>query len=101
MFAKIAYAFTFQEDTFPMPFWAENGDGLIFASYLQPIVNDLASMISGFPQTDYSMKYSKRMYPGDDFCNRHSPHSLWHSEAANGLVEIIFLADTVYSYTKD
>jgi len=101
MFIKIFYAFVWQEQFVPTPFWArQSKDGLLLASYLQPHVNSIASLISGFPQTDYNMRHSENVYPGDEYCNRHSSHSLWHSEAANGLVEIIFLADTVYGYTK-
>jgi hypothetical protein len=36
---------------------------------------------------------SKNVYPGDDQCRGYSPHSLWHEESANGLLEIVFLAD--------
>jgi len=38
---------------------------------------------------------SKNVYPGDDKCRGTSPHALWHEESANGLLEIVFLADTV------
>jgi hypothetical protein len=36
------------------------------------------------------------LYPGDAHCRTHSPHALWHEESANGLLEIVFLADYVH-----
>jgi hypothetical protein len=40
---------------------------------------------------------AKNLYPGDAHCRTHSPHALWHEESANGLLEIVFVADYIHS----
>lgn len=57
--------------------------------------NQWSADISGVPQTDEYMVNSSNLYPGQAQCKGNSPHSLWHEESANGLLEIVFLADTV------
>lgn len=53
----------------------------------------MSTRISQIPQTDENVVKSKNVYPGDEQCRGYSPHSLWHEESANGLLEIVFLGD--------
>ena len=61
-----------------------------------PHWNALSVQISGVADTDDAVKNAKNLYPGDAHCRTHSPHALWHEESANGLLEIVFLADYVH-----
>lgn len=58
-----------------------------------PYWNEVSTKISGFAQTDEAVVNAKNVYPGDSQCRGSSPHALWHEESANGLLEIVFLAD--------
>jgi len=58
-----------------------------------PHWNALSTQISGFAETDDDVVKAKNVYPGAAHCRSHSPHALWHEESANGLLEIVFLAD--------
>lgn len=40
-------------------------------------------------------------YPGAAWCNPSVPHAKWHTQAAAGLLDLVFLADNVVSLTKD
>lgn len=62
-----------------------------------PHWNALSTQISGFAETDEMVKDAKNLYPGDAHCRTHSPHALWHEESANGLLEIVFVADYIHS----
>lgn len=61
-----------------------------------PHWNAFSTQLSGFAQTDSDVVEAHNMYPGDAHCRTHSPHALWHEESANGLLEIVFLADYVH-----
>lgn len=61
-----------------------------------PHFNAVSTKISGFAETDDAVVHAKNLYPGDSHCRTHSPHSLWHEESANGLLEIVFLCDFVH-----
>jgi hypothetical protein len=65
------------------------------ADWLTPAVVGLGSFISGIPQTDKDVVYSKNVYPGEAKCNLEQAHSIWHEVSANGLVEIIMMTDYV------
>jgi phosphoribosyl 1,2-cyclic phosphodiesterase len=57
--------------------------------------NRWSSDLSGIPQTDEAVITSIDLYPGVQFCRNYSPHSLWHEESANGLLELVLMADSV------
>ena len=40
------------------------------------------------------------MYPGDADCRMQSPHSIWHEESANGLLECVFWVDKMNEILK-
>jgi len=62
-----------------------------------PHWNALSTQVSGFSETDDAVVNAKNLYPGDAHCRAHSPHALWHEESANGLLEIVFMADYAHS----
>ena len=94
MIIKIIYAFMWQEFFIPLDF-LYNDITLPIGAKLLPDVNELASKISGVPQTDVNVNTSKNVYPGDAQCRGYSPHALWHEASANGLLEIVFLCDYI------
>ena len=65
-----------------------------------PYVNSFADTLTQIPQTDKAVSANSGVYPGESFCNKDSPHALWHSLSANGLLEIVFLADYVNGALK-
>jgi hypothetical protein len=38
---------------------------------------------------------SFEVYPGDTYCNRKSPHALWHELSANGLMDLVLLMNEI------
>ena len=96
MLMKIIWAFLWQEKfvNFPILYHPVT---LSLGAALTPHWNGLSTWLSGFAQTDASINEMKNVYPGDSHCRTFSPHSLWHEESANGLLEIAFLADYIYS----
>lgn len=99
MAIKILYAFLWQEFFVPLPFLYHSVALHIGAWFSVPL-NNFASNLSGFPQTDKYVTSGKNLYPGQDKCRVSSAHALWHEESANGFLEIVLLADTVHKYTK-
>jgi len=69
--------------------------GLMMGNYLMPMFNAWADSISGFSPSDHAMKEATDVYPGDSYCRLHQAHSIWHEESANGLLEVVFLADYI------
>lgn len=99
MIMKIIYAFLWQEFFIPLT-WLYNDVGVGLGAKFMPDWNDLANRISGTPQTDDNVTTATNVYPGDSQCRGSSAHALWHEESANGLLEIVFLADFVNSILK-
>ena len=95
MIMKILYAFLWQEFFIPIPELYHLIPNEVGAM-IMPHWNALSTRLSGFAQTDADVTEAKNMYPGDAHCRTHSPHALWHEESANGLLEIVFLADYVH-----
>lgn len=89
---KIGYAFAWQEWVFAWK-WLLNPDVNILGADLLPTVNKIADFLTGFPQLDPDMINSKNVYPGDERCRKQEPHSKWHEESANGLLDLMYLLD--------
>mgnify|MGYP006117485617 CR=1 FL=1 len=60
-----------------------------------PKFNAWADSISGFKPTSEAVRNAKNVYPGDSYCRLHQAHAIWHEESANGLLDIVFLADYI------
>jgi len=87
---KLGYAFAWQEWVFPSPWLLRPGVNALGAELL-PSVNRIADFLTGFPRTDPAMIHSKNVYPGDERCRKQQPHSKWHEESANGLLDLMYL----------
>jgi len=96
---KLIYAFLWQEyvltgaDIFLDP--EVNVLGAAFMS----TVNGIANYLNSFPVLDEPLQSGYGIYPGDSWCNPQEPHSKWHVESANGLMDLMMLADSVYKLT--
>ena len=62
-------------------------------------VNGLANWLNSFPVLSPALQSGYGVYPGDVWCNPQEPHSKWHVESANGLMDLMMLADSVYRMT--
>ena len=93
---KLLTSFVYQEHYFPVQDSFYDPIPMQIAAAMLPYVNQLASKISGFPQTDESVNDSVNVYPGDSKCRVEQPHALWHEESANGLLELIFVTDYIH-----
>ena len=95
MLMKLIYAFLWQEHFIPMPSVYKHQSAIRLGAWLLPHWNALSTSISGFAQTDKDVVSAKNVYPGDSYCQGYSPHAIWHEESANGLLELVFMADAV------
>jgi len=97
---KLIYAFLWQEyvltgsDIFLDP--EVNVLGAAFMS----TVNSLANYLNSFPVLSDPLQSGYGVYPGDTWCNPQEPHSKWHVESANGLMDLMMLADSVFRLTS-
>jgi hypothetical protein len=59
-----------------------------------PAVNKLGNLLTGFDRNnDPNFQKARHVYPGDWHCRINQPHSKWHEAAANGVVDVVLLAD--------
>eukprot|EP00462_Mataza_sp_D1_P019372 CAMPEP_0175127334 /NCGR_PEP_ID=MMETSP0087-20121206/4333_1 /TAXON_ID=136419 /ORGANISM="Unknown Unknown, Strain D1" /LENGTH=415 /DNA_ID=CAMNT_0016409309 /DNA_START=128 /DNA_END=1375 /DNA_ORIENTATION=- len=96
---KLMYAFLWQENVFPWPLFKKPEVNKIGAA-LMPWVNKFANFLTGFVHTDSDFQNAKNVYPGDSKCRVEQPHSKWHEESANGLLDLVFLCDYIAMLTK-
>lgn len=76
---KIGWAFVLQEYYMPKFIYHFHSRWLLdWATFITPVINNVATMISGMPQTDLAIDAGDHLYPGSDFCNLHSAHAFWH-----------------------
>jgi len=96
---KLIYAFLWQEyaltdaDIFLDP--EVNQLGFTF----MVTINKFADYITDFPMLDAGLQKGSGIYPGEERCNPKEPHSKWHVESANGLMDLMMLADNVFKLT--
>lgn len=88
--AKLLYAFLWQENTLP---FVPSTSVLTVGHLASPLFNFLATIATGY----HDSRSPNIRYPGFRECNRWSPHSLWHQQAAEGLVELVMLCDEIVS----
>lgn len=92
---KLAYAFLWQEEVIP---WSglTNAEINKLGGDAIPVVNMIANAMNGFPHPDKDVQAAYGVYPGDTTCRISlSPHSKWHEQAGNGLLDLMFLTDDV------
>ncbi|XP_023321882.1 uncharacterized protein LOC111696503 [Eurytemora carolleeae] len=92
---KLIYAFLWQEYVISESAFFLNPVTNVVGSTMIKYVNRYANSLSTFPIYDQEMQDGGDVYPGSDRCNPQEPHSKWHLESANGLLDLIFLADYI------
>merc|ERR1711942_237642 len=96
---KIIYAFLWQEyaltdnDIFLDP------EVNILGASAMVSINKLADWLNDFPMLDPDLRTGYGTYPGDAWCNPQEPHSKWHVESANGLMDLMMLSDNMFRLT--
>lgn len=96
---KIGFAFLYQEQYVQLPGFKSQFAIWLGGSNIATI-NHIADAMSGFTQTDEDVNNSVNVYPGSKWCNVHSSHSTWHEASANGLLDLIFIANHINYMTK-
>jgi len=96
---KIIYAFLWQEYALTDSTIFLDPEVNILGASAMVSVNKLADWLTEFPMLDSALQTGYGTYPGDDWCNPQEPHSKWHVESANGLMDLMMLADNIFRLT--
>ena len=96
--AKLLFSFLWQEWVINLPFFREPWVNVIGA-YVMPYFNSFVNSITGYHHSDANLQENYDVYPGDFWCRKQQPHAKWHEESANGLLDLVFLADDLYALT--
>jgi len=92
---KLLYAFAWQEQIIKAGYLNDHEVNDI-GGVAMPYVNMLCNALNGFKHSDHEVQSCKNVYPGDDTCRTGpSPHAKWHEMSANGLLDLILLADDI------
>jgi hypothetical protein len=59
-----------------------------------PVINFIANVLTGYKR-DLAFQLTFRFFPGSKICGVESPHSKCHEESANGLVDMVYVADDI------
>jgi hypothetical protein len=97
---KLVFAFLWQEQTFKVE-KLTTPTGARVGTFLQPYVNSISSVVGWLPVLSGPLADGKGLYPGEEWCKRSQPHSLWHIQSATGLLDYFLVADTLYRYTTN
>jgi len=95
---KFLFAFLWQEQTFDAPF-IYNPIFKAIGAVLMPYINSFANLFTGLKHFTPSIQNAKNVYPGDKKCRTIGTHSKWHEEAANGLVDVTYIAFRISGIT--
>jgi len=96
---KIIYAFLWQEYALTdSDIFLDPEVNILGASAIVSI-NKLADWLTDFPMLDPDLQTGYGTYPGDEWCNPQEPHSKWHVESANGLMDLMMLSDNMFRLT--
>lgn len=91
---SLGWAYLFQENQIPTP----GLEGPIFNTTClgaknTPVVNYLGYLLHGISDPVPQPYNGKEEYPGAKYCNKVSPHALWHQEAYEGQLHALIFAD--------
>jgi len=98
-FTKLLYAFLWQEEWFPQPIFLDPFMNILGATMIK-YVNNFANGLTTFPTYDMVIQNGTSAYPGSEWCNDKEPHAKWHLESANGLMDLVYLADHINMLLK-
>jgi len=96
---KIIYAFLWQEYALTSNDLFLDPEVNILGAAAIVTINKLADSLEDFPTLDMALQTGYGTYPGDSWCNPQEPHSKWHVESANGLMDLMMLADNIFRLT--
>jgi hypothetical protein len=88
---KMAYAFYWQEQIVDRDH-LDDAEAIARGAEMQPVFNAIANDITGFTHVDLEFQQSIDVYPGDAKCRAEQPHSIWHEQSGNGLVDMALVA---------
>jgi len=91
---KLIFAFFWQEQVFDFNFFLEPGTNQIGQEIMGPLFA-VFNFISGYQHNDKNFQAFVKTYPGAESCQPTEPHAKWHECAANGLLDMSYLADCV------
>lgn len=61
--------------------------------YGDPFIESIVRVMTKIQNTQQNTYDGKQEYPGAKYCNKHSPHALWHELSADSLYKVIILGD--------
>ena len=96
---KLIYAFIWQEYALTSADIFLDPEVNVLGARAMSSVNALANSLSSFPVLSEPLQSGYGVYPGDTWCQPQEPHSKWHTESANGLMDLMMLADSVFKIT--
>ena len=83
-----------EEGTSPPQMFGPIFNLTLLGQFSSPVVDFMLQCLTTIPETD---RRTKEMYPGSKFCNRDSPHALWHELSAETIFEATAVADEINS----
>merc|ERR1712061_670723 len=95
---KLLYAFVWQEQILDIPF-VFDPEANIKGNELIPVVNAFANRLNDFTFYEENFQNGTLIYPGDGWCNNQEAHSKWHVQSAVGLLDLVYLCDTINGLT--
>merc|ERR1711971_415681 len=96
---KLIYAFLWQEYALTSADIFLDPEVNVLGANAMSSVNALANYLNSFPVLSEPLQSGYGVYPGDTWCQPQEPHSKWHTESANGLMDLMMLADSVFKIT--
>lgn len=88
------WALLFQEKTLPIPCLEGQLFNLTWLGALKsPFVDFILSEVTDIGNSEEKAYNGKEEYPGAKYCNRVSPHALWHELSADALFKVIIVGD--------
>jgi hypothetical protein len=100
---KMIYAFYWQEQIVDRDH-LDDAEAIARGAEMQPVLNALANEITGFQHVDMEFQQSIDVYPADAKCRAEQPHSIWHEQSGNGLVDMALVsqfADSILRNPQD
>ena len=97
---KIMYAFLWQENILTDNPLFTNEIVLRKGYNFLPKFNAIMNLLTTFEQFEQNFHYSYNIYPGEAWCNPSSPHAMWHTESAVGLLDFTYLGDELYRIVR-
>ena len=88
------YAFLWQERVITS-FLATDPVANHLGAKLGFVVNAIANVLTRFDRHDALLQLQIKVYPGDGKCRAEQGHSKWHELSANGLVDLVYLAESL------